>query len=61
MFKLDKYTLSGDSITRFNMPALGAKAVLLLSPALECNSQYYNAMLKMSAGLRQGTQRGSGV
>jgi hypothetical protein len=53
MFKnLDKYTLSGNSVTRFSMPALGAKAVLLLAPALECNSQYYNAMLKMS-GQRQ--------
>ena len=52
MFKLKKYVLSGSSITRMPMPALGAKAVLLLSPALECNSQYYNAMLKMS-GARQ--------
>ncbi len=53
MFKnLNKYALSGSSITRFYMPALGAKAVLLLAPALEANSQYYNAMLKMS-GQRQ--------
>ncbi len=52
MFNLNKYTISGSSITRMPMPALGAKAVLLLSPALECNSQYYNAMLKMS-GQRQ--------
>jgi hypothetical protein len=53
MFKnLDKYTLSGSSITRMSFPALGAKAVLILSPALECNSPYYNAMLKMS-GQRQ--------
>ena len=53
MFKnLDKFTLSGSSVIRMAFPALGSKAVLLLAPALECNSQYYNAMLKMS-GQRQ--------
>lgn len=62
MFKnLDKYALSSASRTRYYMPALGAKATLLLAPALECNSSYYNAMLKMSGQRQRQLQKSKSV
>ncbi len=62
MFKnLDKYTLSGSSTTRLPMPQLGAKAILILSPALECNERYYNAMLKMSGARQRQLAKAKGV
>ena len=44
---LKKYEIS-QSLYWLDMPELGAKARILLAPAGESNTQYYNAMLKMS-------------
>ncbi len=44
---LKKFNIS-NAMAWLDMPELGPKARILLSPATEANPNYYNAMLKMS-------------